>query len=60
MVPSTKNEIDGKVHEVKGAIKQKLGKITDNPKLEAEGTAEKVTGQLQHKLGQVQKVVEKP
>jgi uncharacterized protein YjbJ (UPF0337 family) len=60
MVPSTKNEIDGKLHEVKGAVKQTLGKITDNPKLEAEGTTEKVTGQLQHKLGQVQKVVEKP
>jgi uncharacterized protein YjbJ (UPF0337 family) len=60
MRPSTQNEITGKVHQVKGTVKEKLGQLTDNPKLEIEGTAENLAGHLQDKLGQVQKVVEKP
>jgi uncharacterized protein YjbJ (UPF0337 family) len=60
MVPSTKNEVAGKIHEVKGTINEELGKLTDNPKLEIEGATEKLAGHLQDKLGQVQKVVEKP
>ncbi len=58
--PSTQNEITGKIHQVKGAIKEKLGQLTDNPKLEIEGTTENLAGHIQDKLGQVQKVVEKP
>jgi len=60
MVPSTQNEIKGKIHEVKGAVKQKVGQITDNPKLEIEGAAENAAGHIQNKLGQMQKVVNKP
>jgi len=37
MKPSTENEIDGKVHEVKGAIKEKVGQLTNDPDLEDEG-----------------------
>jgi uncharacterized protein YjbJ (UPF0337 family) len=58
--PSTQNEVTGKIHQVKGTIKEKLGQLTDNPKLEIEGTAENLAGHLQDKFGQVQKVVEKP
>ena len=39
---STKNQIKGKTHEVKGAIKEKAGHATDNPALENEGNYEKV------------------
>jgi uncharacterized protein YjbJ (UPF0337 family) len=60
MTESTRNEVEGKIHEVKGTIKQKVAKITDNPKLNIEGTTENLAGHLQEKLGQVQKVVEKP
>jgi uncharacterized protein YjbJ (UPF0337 family) len=60
MRASSRNEIKGKVHQVKGTIKKKLGQLTDNPKLEIEGATESFAGRLQHKLGQMQKVVEKP
>ncbi len=58
MKPSTHDEIAGKIHEVKGAVKQKVGKLTDNPKLEGEGAGEKIAGKVQKKLGQIEKVVE--
>jgi uncharacterized protein YjbJ (UPF0337 family) len=53
MKPSTENEIAGKVHEVKGAVKQKVGQLTNDPDLEAEGTGEKIDGKVQKKIGQV-------
>ena len=60
MKPSTKNEIEGKVHEVKGKIKEKIGHLTSNPSLQGEGISEKIAGKAQQKLGQLEKVVEKP
>jgi uncharacterized protein YjbJ (UPF0337 family) len=59
MKPSTKDEVAGKVHEVKGTVKEKVGKLTNNPNLEAEGKVEKVSGKVQKKIGQVKKVLEK-
>lgn len=60
MKPSTENEIEGKLHEVKGKIKEKVGRLTNDPDLEGAGTGEKIGGIIQKKVGQVQKVVEKP
>jgi uncharacterized protein YjbJ (UPF0337 family) len=60
MKPSTKNEIAGNVHEVKGTIKEKVGKLTNDPGLEGEGIGENIAGKIQKKIGQVQKVIEKP
>ena len=37
MKPSTENEIAGKVHEVKGKIKEKVGQLTNDPDLEGAG-----------------------
>ena len=59
MKPSTNDQAAGKFHEVKGKIKEEVGKSTDNPKLESEGTAEKVTGKVQQKVGQIEKVLGK-
>jgi uncharacterized protein YjbJ (UPF0337 family) len=59
MKPSTKNEVAGSVHEVKGKVKQKAGQLTNNPRLEAEGQDEKVGGKVQKKIGQVEKVLGK-
>jgi uncharacterized protein YjbJ (UPF0337 family) len=56
MKPSSKDEAAGKIHEVKGAVKEKVGKLTNNPDLEAEGTIEKVAGKVRKKIGQVKKV----
>jgi uncharacterized protein YjbJ (UPF0337 family) len=59
MKPSTENEIAGKVHEVKGKIKEKVGQLTNDPDLEAEGIGEKIGGIVQKKIGQVKKVLGK-
>ena len=55
---STKDQAKGKLHEVKGDIKQKAGRATNNPKLEAEGQDEKIAGKVQMKVGQIEKVFE--
>ena len=59
MKESTKDEMQGKLHEAKGKIKEKTGQMTNDPNLEAEGTDEKVAGKIQNKVGQIKKVFEK-
>ena len=59
MKPSTKDQIKGTLHELKGAAKEKAGQLTDNPKLEAQGAVEKLAGKIQKKAGQVKKVFSK-
>ena len=59
MKPSTKDQIEGKFHELKGKAKQTAGQVTNNPNLEAEGQGEKLVGKVQKKVGQVEKVFEK-
>jgi uncharacterized protein YjbJ (UPF0337 family) len=60
MKASTENELEGKLHEVKGKIKQKMGRLTNDPDLEGAGMGEKIAGKVQKKIGQVQEAVEKP
>lgn len=55
----THDQVEGKVHEVKGAIKQKIGQVTNNPNLEDEGTAERIDGVVEKKVGDVKKVFNK-
>ena len=57
MKSSTKDQAEGKFHQVKGKIKEVAGDLTDNPKLEDEGTDEKIAGKVQEKVGQVKKVL---
>ena len=57
MKPSTQDQAEGKFHEVKGKIKVKAGKATNNPDLENEGTSENIVGKIQSKIGQVEKVL---
>jgi uncharacterized protein YjbJ (UPF0337 family) len=59
MKDSTKDQAEGKFHEVKGAIKEAAGKLSDNPKLEGEGAGEKIAGKVLGKIGQVEKVLGK-
>ena len=59
MKDSTKDKIEGTVHEVKGKVKEKVGHATNNPNLEDEGTSERIAGKVQKKFGDVEKVVEK-
>ncbi len=41
MKPSTDDKATGRIHEVKGKIKETAGVVTDNSELEADGKAEK-------------------
>jgi uncharacterized protein YjbJ (UPF0337 family) len=59
MKPSTKDQITGKLHEMKGKAKEKAGQVTNNPDLAAEGQVEKFAGKIQKKVGQIEKVLEK-
>ncbi len=54
-----KDELKGKAHEVKGALKETAGQIAGNPRVEADGQAEKMAGKIQNKIGQIEKVLEK-
>ncbi len=57
MRASTKDQAEGKFHEVKGKVKETAGHLTNNPDLEAEGTAERLAGTVQDKIGQLEKVL---
>jgi uncharacterized protein YjbJ (UPF0337 family) len=59
MKPSTTDEVQGKLHEVKGDLKKKVGQVTGNPDLTDEGQAEQIAGTVQKKVGQVEKVIGK-
>lgn len=59
MDTSTKDQIAGKIHELKGKAKETVGKVTNDPDLTSEGQAEKVAGTVQKKIGQLEKVFEK-
>lgn len=57
MKSSTKDQAEGKFHELKGSAKEIAGKLSDNPKLEGEGAGEKLAGKIQSKFGQITKVL---
>jgi uncharacterized protein YjbJ (UPF0337 family) len=56
---STKDQAEGKFHELKGKVKEKVGQAVNKPDLEAEGQDEKLAGKVQKKVGQIEKVFEK-
>ncbi len=55
--PSTKDELEGNLHDLKGKVKEKAGQVMNDPDLESEGQAEKIAGKIQKKVGQVEKVL---
>ena len=59
MKPSTKDELEGKLHEAKGNVKEKVGRVINNPDMETKGQSEKLAGKVQKKVGQIEKVLEK-
>ena len=60
MKRSTEDQTKGRIHEVKGKIKEKVGQLTNNPALQGEGIGEEMAGKIQKKIGQLEKVIEKP
>ena len=59
MKASTEDKIKGSLHEAKGAIKEKAGKVTDNCCLEAKGKLEKTAGKAQRQVGDAEATIEK-
>ncbi len=57
MKPSTEDKTTGKLHQVKGTIKEKVGELTADPDLEADGRAEKNAGKAQNWVGKVENLV---
>ncbi|MFI4888902.1 MAG: CsbD family protein [Steroidobacterales bacterium] len=54
-----KDQVKGRVEEVKGTIKEATGKIVGNPTLEAKGNIEKNLGKAQAKIGDVREDLKK-
>lgn len=52
-----KDEVEGKVENVGGKIKEGIGNLTGNRSLEAEGEAEQVEGQSQETWGKLKRGV---
>ncbi len=59
MSSGTEDQLKGAAHEVIGAIKATIGKVTGNPRLEVEGQVEKATGTVQKKVGEAERFLEK-
>lgn len=58
MKSSTKDHAEGKMHQVKGKIKEFVGKTVGNPNLETEGKKEHFEGKVQEKIGDIKKVLD--
>jgi len=46
-----KDRIEGVTRQAKGAVKEAIGKVTGDAKLEAEGKTDKATGKMQNAVG---------
>ena len=51
MKSSTTDQVEGKLHELKGSVKEHAGRVTNNPALAKDGQAEKLAGTVQKKIG---------
>jgi uncharacterized protein YjbJ (UPF0337 family) len=51
-----KDRVEGIGHEIAGSVKQGVGKLTGDAKIEAEGAAEKAAGKVQNAVGGVRDV----
>ena len=51
-----KDKIKGRAEQVKGVVKEKAGRATNNPRTEASGTGDKVSGTVRNKVGDIKKV----
>ena len=59
MEESTKDKIQGKINDLAGKAKEKVGEATDNQDLHDEGQDDQLKGKVQNKVGDIKKVFEK-
>jgi uncharacterized protein YjbJ (UPF0337 family) len=48
-----KDRIAGAAHEVKGSVKEVVGKVVGDAKMQSDGKAEKTAGKIQNAIGGV-------
>jgi uncharacterized protein YjbJ (UPF0337 family) len=51
------DEVKGKGKQIKGAVKEELGKLTGNRDLENSGTADRVEGDVQEGFGKTKRKI---
>lgn len=59
MKSSTRDNVEGKMHQVKGKVKETIGRVVKDRDMEAEGIAENIGGKAQEKIGELKKVAGK-
>jgi uncharacterized protein YjbJ (UPF0337 family) len=52
-----KDELEGKLDQAKGAVKETVGRITNDQGLEAEGSADRTGGKVQEGFGTARRKV---
>ena len=57
MKQSTKDKAKGEFHEVAGKVKEKVGRVVNDPNLEAEGQGETIGGKMLKKIGKVKEIL---
>jgi uncharacterized protein YjbJ (UPF0337 family) len=56
MKSSTKDQANGRIHQIKGKVKEIVGQATSDANLESKGKSERIAGKVQQKVGQIKKV----
>jgi uncharacterized protein YjbJ (UPF0337 family) len=59
MKSGTHDKAEGKLHQIKGKIKEVIGKTVRKRDLESEGKVENVDGKVQEKIGEAKKTLGK-
>ena len=52
-----KDQVEGRIDQVKGAIKEATGKVVGNDHLKAEGHADKIVGKVQADVGDAKETI---
>jgi uncharacterized protein YjbJ (UPF0337 family) len=52
-----KDRVAGSAKQVKGSIKQAVGKAVGDAKLESEGKADKIEGKVQNAVGEIKDIL---
>lgn len=54
-----KDRLQGAGREIKGSVKETVGKVAGDPETEAEGKAEKIVGKVQNRIGKAEDAVKR-
>ncbi|MFO7813810.1 MAG: CsbD family protein [Pelovirga sp.] len=53
MKSGNRDQLEGKLHEMRGKIREAVGEITHNRELMSAGKSEHISGQIQRNIGQI-------